>query len=56
MTDLEIEYMVAEEALREAGGCFDKLREDYHALWEYTDTLEALLRNHGIDYPEFCGW
>jgi hypothetical protein len=56
MTDLELDYMIAEEALREAEESFDKLREDYHALREHADMLEALLRNHGIDYPEFCPW
>jgi hypothetical protein len=56
MTNLELEYIIAQETLREAEESFDKLRKDYHALREYTDMLETLLRSHGIDYPEFCGW
>jgi len=55
MTNLEVEYMVAEEALREAEESFGQLREDYHHLREYTDLLETLLRNDGIDYPVFYG-
>jgi len=56
MADLEIEYSITKEALREADECFRKLREDYHSLREHADLLETLLRSHGIAYPDFCGW
>ncbi len=56
MTDLELDYMISEEALQEAEESFNKLLEDYHALREHTDQLETILRNHGISYPDFCGW
>ena len=56
MTDLEMDYQIAETALEEAEEAFEKLREDYHALRRYADELEAILQNHGIDYPSFCGW
>lgn len=56
MTDLEIDYQIAEAALQEADEVFRKLREDYHELREHADKLEEILRNHGIDYPDFCGW
>lgn len=56
MTDLEIDYQIAKAALQEAEEAFTKLREDYHALREHADELEAILQNHGIDYPDFYGW
>ena len=56
MTDLELDYMIAEEALQEAEESFTKLREDYNSLREHTDQLETILRNHGINFPNFCGW
>lgn len=56
MTKLEIDYRVAEAALAEAEESFTKLREDYHALRDHADELEVILRNHEIDYPDFCGW
>ncbi|MHB8129139.1 MAG: hypothetical protein ACYDEX_09090 [Mobilitalea sp.] len=56
MTDLEIDYIIAEEALQEAEESFTKLREDYNSLREHTDQLETILRNHGINFPDFCGW
>ena len=56
MTDLELDYQIAEAALQEADEAFAKLREDYHALRAHTDELETILRNRGIDYPDFCGW
>lgn len=56
MTDLELDYMISEEALREAEESFTKLRKDYNSLRERTDQLEAILRNHGINVPDFCGW
>lgn len=56
MTDLELELMVAHETIHEAEEAFDKLRKDYHALREHTDTLEAILRMHDIPFPEFWGW
>lgn len=56
MTDLELDYMIANEALQEAEESFTTLREDYHSLREHTDQLETILRNHGINYPDFCGW
>lgn len=56
MTDLELEYIIAEEALQEAEESFTKLREDYNSLREHTDKLETILRNHGIIFPNFCGW
>ena len=56
MTDLELELMVANETIREAEEVFDQLRKDYHALREYTDKLEAILKEHGIAFPEFWGW
>ena len=56
MTDLELNYAIAEEALQEAAESFTKLREDYNSLREHTDQLETILRNHGINFPDFCGW
>jgi len=56
MTDLELEYTILKEALLEAEESFTKLREDYHSLREHTDQLETILSNHGINYPDFCGW
>ena len=56
MTDLELDYMIAEEALREAEECVNNLREDYHELRAHADMLEKLLRDHGIEYPDFFGW
>lgn len=55
-TDLEIELLMAQETIREAEECFDKLRKDYHALREHTDKLETILRDHDIPFPEFWGW
>ena len=55
MTDLELDYQIAEAALQEAEEAFTKLREDYHALRAHADNLETILRNRGIDYPDFCG-
>ena len=54
--DLEIELLMAQETIREAEECFDKLRKDYHALREHTDQLETILRDHNIPVPEFWGW
>lgn len=54
--DLEIDLMVANETVREAEEAFEKLRKDYHALRKHTDDLEAILREHGIPFPEFWGW
>ena len=56
MNDLEIELMVAKETICETEESFDKLRKDYHALWEHTDKLEAILRVHEIPFPGFWGW
>ena len=60
MTDfelnLELELEVANETIREADECVIKLREDYHLLKEHAYALESLLRDHGISYPDFCGW
>ena len=58
MTDLELELelLVANETIREAEEAFDRLRKDYHALREHTDTLESLLREHNIPFPPLCGW
>ena len=56
MTDLELELQIAEYSLQEADEAFTKLRKDYHALRAHADALEELLRNHGIEFPEFCGW
>ena len=53
---LEIELLMAQETIREAEECFDKLRKDYHALREHTDQLETILRDHDIPCPEFWGW
>ena len=55
MTDLELELMVANETIREAKEAFDQLRKDYQALREYTDNLEAILKEHGIPFPSFEG-
>ena len=54
--DLEIELLMAQETIREAEECFDKLQKDYHALREHTDQLETILRDHDIPFPEFWGW
>lgn len=54
--ELEIEYAINQAALQEAEECFGQIRKDYQLLREYTDKLEALLREHGIDYPVFYGW
>ena len=51
MTDLELEIMVANETIREAKEAFDQLRKDYQALREYTDNLEAILKERGIPFP-----
>lgn len=56
MTDLELELMVANETIREAEEAFEQLRKDYHALWDHTDKLEAILKEHGIPFPSFLGW
>ncbi len=56
ITDIEVELMVANETIREAEEAFDRLRQDYHALREHTDMLEAILREHKIPFPEFWGW
>ena len=55
MTDLELDLMIAEVALQEATDSFNNLREEYHALREYADKLEELLKKNNIDYPEFWG-
>ncbi len=55
-SDLELELMVANETIREAEEAFGQLREDYHALQEYTDKLEDILREHNIPFPTFWGW
>ena len=54
--DLEIELLMAQETIREAEECFDKLQKDYHALREHIDQLETILRDHDIPFPEFWGW
>lgn len=51
-----IEYELLKYELQEVDEAFTKLREDYHALREHTDELEVILNNHGITYPDFCGW
>ena len=56
MTDLELDLQIAELSLQEADEAFTKLREDYHELREHADQLETILRNHGINFPDFCGW
>lgn len=56
MTEMEIDLQIAEVALQEANEAFTKLREDYQELREHANILEALLRDHGIAYPDFCGW
>lgn len=56
MTDLEVELQIAECSLQEAEEAFTKLREDYHELRAHADILEELLRNQGIEYPDFGGW
>ena len=55
MTDLELEIMVANETIREAKEAFDQLRKDYQALREYTDNLEAILKEREIPFPSFEG-
>lgn len=56
MTIDPVEYELLKYELQEAGEAFTKLREDYHALRIHTDELKATLDNHGIAYPDFCGW
>lgn len=56
MNDLELELMVANETIREAEEAFDQLRKDYHSLREHADKLEAILKEHGIQFPAFWGW
>ena len=56
MTDLELDFQIAALSLQEADEAFTKLRDDYHELREHTEELETILRNHGIEYPDFCGW
>lgn len=56
MNNHEMELQIAEVALQEAYESFSKLRTDYHELRVHADHLEELLKNQGIDYPEFCGW
>jgi hypothetical protein len=56
MTDLEIDLQIAEVALSEAEEAFRKLREDYQELRKHADVLEAILRNHKISFPDFCGF
>lgn len=55
MTDTKVELMVANKTIREAEEAFDRPRQDYHALREHTDMLEALLREHKIPFLEFGG-
>ena len=55
MTDLELELVVANETIREAEEAFDQLRKDYQVLREYTDKLEAILKEHRIAFPSFGG-
>ena len=56
MTDFELDLQIAELSLQEADEAFSKLREDYHELREHADQLETILKIHGINFPEFCGW
>lgn len=56
MTIDPIEYEIMTYELQEAYEAFTKLREDYHALREHTDELEAILSSHGLPYSNFCGW
>lgn len=55
MKDQELELQIAQFSLQEAEEAFTQLRDDYRALREHADSLEVLLRNSGIDFPEFCG-
>lgn len=56
MSNLDIELQIAEVALQEAEESFAQLREDYHRLREHADILEELLKDHCIEFPEFCAW
>lgn len=56
MMDPETELIVANETILEAKEVFVRLRMEYQALWEHTDALEAILKEHGIAFPEFGGW
>lgn len=56
MTDLELDLQITEVALLEADEAFRKLRDDYHELREHADVLETILRNHGLTFPDFCGF
>lgn len=55
MTDIEIDYMIAEEALSEAEEYLKQLRKDYQELREHAMKLEELLKANKINYPEFYG-
>lgn len=56
MTVDPVDYELLKFELQEADEAFQKLREDYHALRTYADELESRLSDHGIEYPDFCGW
>ena len=56
VSNLDIELQIAEVALQEAEESFAQLREDYHKLREHADILEELLKDHCIEFPEFCEW
>lgn len=56
MMDPETELIVANETIKEAEGAFARLRMEYQALREHTVVLEAILKKHGIAFPEFWGW
>ena len=56
MMDPEIELIVANKTIQEAEEAFARLRMEYQALREHTDALEAILKEHGIAFPEFWGW
>lgn len=55
MNDLEVELIVANETIREAEEAFKQLHNDYQALREYADQLEAILTEHNIPFPSFLG-
>lgn len=53
MNDLEVELIVANETIREAEEVFKQLHNDYQALREHADQLEAILTEHNIPFLSF---
>ena len=53
--DREVELIVANQTIRESEETFKQLHNDYQALQEHADQLEAILTEHNIPFPSFLG-